>query len=269
MPHKRQPAPHAELQPFNGPNRSTVHRPPPPIATLGWVTFESYGTSSTYRFTCLLGDSTPNPTAGYGGWQPVSHPRRRATTEWQGNDPLAIEISLMFDGFAAARSVEGPIRQLEKMSGLEEGMGQPPFVAFDSGGVIPHDATHKPDIDWVISDLKWGDADRRLNDGARVRQAGTVTVMQVHDEDQLSAASPAAKRRRQKRRQVIRTRAQKGAKHKKYTVKDRETMESIAAKPVNQGGLGRSSRWHEIKKLNPKWRDPKRVLPLGTILTMP
>jgi hypothetical protein len=216
----------------------------PSMGALGYITFESYGSTDTYKCTALLGDGTPVVKDGYAGWQSVPRARRRALTEWVGNNPLTIDIPILFNGFASNSSQEAAIRQLEKMAGLDEDMGQPPYVAFDSGGVVQHDASHAGHIDWVISDIQWGDADRR-DDGHRTRQAATVTMMQVPDDDRLSLASPAQKRLAKKRRQDARKRAQKGAKKKVYVVKAGETLETIAARTHEKGGLGNAKRWRD------------------------
>lgn len=259
---RKQPAP---KKPVGRPGKRPTIGTNPNLG-LGYIAFESYDP----HFACvaLLGDGNPIPTDGYGGWQSVARIRRRGLTEWQGNNPLVIDIMIIFDGFAEGKSQESAIRQLEKMAGLEQGMREPPLLTFDSGGLVPHDATDAAHNDWVISDIKWGDADRDHR-GNRTRQAATVTVMQYIEEDALSMASPAQRRRRKQNLQKKKGRAQRGAKEKRYVVGNGETLESIAAKPHSQGGLGKSSRWHELKKLNPRFRDAKRILDPGTILNMP
>lgn len=229
--------------------------------SLGYIVFESY--TGGYSFECLLGDGSPVVTAGYGGWQVTPRAKRRGLTEWNGNDPLAIDIPILFDGWAAGKIVEAPIGQLEKMAGLEKGMNEPPLVTFDSHGVVPHDATNASQLDWVIEGIQWGDADRNSN-GDRLRQAATVTVRQHIEDDSLNLDSPANRRKKKKKQQQKKGKAQRGAKHKRYVVKAGETLEQIAAKE-----LGSSHRWRELRDLNPRFRDPKKHLPAGTIIRLP
>lgn len=125
-----------------------------------------------------------NPTGGYGGFEVVPRPKRVGLTEWVGRDPLGLGFTIMFDGLARKRSVERPIRQLERLAGLQR--GGPAELQLLSAGVIPHDFTHAPDKSWVIDDIQWGDSIRRVRDGRRIRQLADVTLLEFVEDEQLA-----------------------------------------------------------------------------------
>ncbi len=237
--------------------------------SLGWIYF--WSDSPAYSLTCLLGETSPTPTKGvqaYGGWVNVKRRRRRSLLEWLGVDSLAQDISIIIDGFATNTSVEGPIKQLELMAGrFRPGSAdkEPPLIHFDSMGVVPHDYHREPQTEWAILELQWGDAERDTA-GNRIRQAVTVTVSEYIEDDNLAGLTSAQRKAIAKaKRSQKKGKGAKVAKQKRYVVKgSSETMETIAARE-----LGKSSRWHEIKKLNPSLRDPTKVIPAGTIVTLP
>lgn len=235
--------------------------------SLGYVTFVSFSDNHAadgLEFTALLGDGSPTPKGGYAGWETIDRSRRVGLTEWKGVDPLSLEIPLLFDNFADGSSIELAIRQLEKMAGLSSDINEPPLVIFDSGGVIPHDSSNASHLDWIVSDIQWGDADRNRY-GNRIRQAVTLTVMEYIDDDHLSRTSAARRRRHRRRRNQHHNQARGRAHKKRYVVKGaNETLETIAAHILHS-----AHRWREIRKLNPKFRDPKKKIPIGTILRIP
>lgn len=227
---------------------------------LGFIEFESY--DPYYHFIARIGDGDVEPTGGYGGWAPTQRIRRRSLTEWPGNDPLKIDVPVLFDGLVDNTSVEDDIRQLEKMAGLEIDTGEPPLLTFDSAGVVPHDKTHASQNDWVIADLTWGKSDRNQY-GHRIRQAVTVHLLLYVEDDQLRDDSSAARRRRTTKKRAAKGKKSKGARVKRYTVKAGDTLSSIAARL-----LGSPSRWHDIAAVNPSIRDPK-ALKVGQVIKLP
>jgi hypothetical protein len=237
--------------------------------SLGWIYI--WSDSPAYSLTTLLGETSPTPTKGvqsYGGWQTIKRKRRRSLVEWLGVEPLTQDISIIMDGFANNTSVEGMITQLERMAGRSRPGApdaEPPLIHFESLGVVPHDYHREPQTEWVIENLEWGDAERR-GDGNRIRQAVTLTVAEYVEDDDLAGLTSAQRKKiAQAKRNAKKGKGAKGAKEKRYVVKgSSETMETIAARE-----LGKSSRWHEVKKLNPKLRDPNRVIPAGTIINLP
>jgi hypothetical protein len=224
---------------------------------LGWVKFMSY--VPKYEFQARIGDTIANPTDGYGGWQVTSRPRARGLTEWNGANPMTIDIPILFDGWPDD-SQEDAIKQLEMMAGWGGEGGEPPLLAFNSNGVIPHDQFNGPTHDWVISQLQWGDADRDRW-GARVRQAVTVTVMEYVEDDVLSDESAAQRHKATKNAHRHKGR-KPSTKHEPYVVKKGDTLPKIAKRR-----LGSSKRWREIAQLN-KIRDPKAIK-VGQHLKMP
>lgn len=226
----------------------------------GFVVFASW--DPHYEVEVLLGDGAGNPTGGYGGWAKISRDRRRGLTEWQGNDPLEIDIPILFENWAVGTSLEPDILQLEKMAGLgNEGGGEPPLMTFNSGGVISHDFHDAPKHDWVISNIVWGDAVK--NDfGNRVRQIATVTVTQYISDDVLSSSS-AKKRKNSKKGKIKKGTERSGGKKKSFTVEfNHQSLVTIAKKTLGDG-----NRWHEIAKLN-SIRDPKATRK-GQVLRIP
>jgi hypothetical protein len=226
-------------------------RPKRTTAT-GFITFSS--NNNKWQSTALLGDGPATPTGGYGGWQVKARARNRGFTLWQGNDPMSIDIPILYDYFSdeephGGRKCEAEIRQLEIMAGV--GMKEPPLIYFDSGGAVPYDVQDAPKTDWVIDDIQWGDVIRNTY-GNRVRQAAVVKVMQFIDNNDLKIS--AAKHRRNRNRPP-RHRDKPGAKHKIYTVKRGDTLQKIA-----NHQLGDRKRWHEIARLN-GIRDGIRLVP--------
>lgn len=216
-----------------------------PDPTMGYVTFRSY--SPAYEFTARLGDASPSPTGGYGGWTTTPRIRKRALTEFNGVDPMTMPVVVLFDNFVNGLSVEFDILQLERMAGWgDKDGGEPPLVNFNSCGVIPHDWHDSTSHDWVIADITWGDADRN-HAGNRTRQAATIQVLQYIEDDTLSDQSSAARHKA----------AHNKAKHKEYTVTEHDVKKG-GLRYIAQHQLGDSRRWKEIAKLN-NIRDPKKV----------
>lgn len=221
-----------------------------------------------YDFTARIG--TGNIIVRHDtGWNREKRRRRRSLTNWDGNDGLEIEIPILFDHFISGDGItcEAEVRQLEKMSGVERNLGEPPTVAFNSGGLIPHDEHDVSDVDWVIATVDWGDASRNKQ-GNRVRQAATVTVWEYVVDEVLQDESSAAKNRKSIAKKK-KGKKKQGAKHKTHHVQPGETLSTIA-----RDELGDAGRWREIAKKNPRKktkrarRDPKDVTP-GETLKMP
>jgi hypothetical protein len=153
------------------------------------ITFKSR--KPPMSFTCWLGDDGARPTGGYGGWDIIDRPRRIAITQWNGRQPLQMDVALLIDGFAANDNVETECRVLEKMAFSGDGPGEAPPVITIDGDFVPHTS-----LEWVISNISWGAMLRRRADGKRVRQEAVVSLIRnsTYDKVQLSAA------RRQRRK---------------------------------------------------------------------
>lgn len=262
------PAPDGPAAPSKHPGQRDTSQGP----GLGYIQFVSYNFEGydypQYDFTCLLGDGPPEVTDGYGGWEAVSRARNVAFTQWNGRNPLTIKIPILFDNFANGESIEADIRQLEKMAGAEYPRKdnpslQPPLVLIDSHGVIPHDFHDATQNDWVIQTIEWGDSDRN-EWGNRVRQAATVTIMEYVYDEVIGGIGmrPSGKSK---------ARAKKKAKRRHYVVKGAgETLLTIA-----HHELGNSHFWRRIRDVNLtkhkkyKYKDPRKKLPMGTVLVLP
>lgn len=248
-------------------SKKKTERPSSP--PLGWVRIVA-GDKPPYKYdlTVRIGDGSPNPKHDT-GWEREKKPRDRSLTHWAGNDGLEIEFPILFDHFVSNDGVtcEAEIRQLEKMSGVERGLGEPPTIAFNSGGVIPHDEHDVSDVDWVIATVEWGDSMRNRS-GNRVRQACTLTLWEYVTDTVLQDESSAAKNRKTKAKPT-KGKKKQGAKHEKHRVQLGETLSTIA-----RDELGDAARWREIanknkrKKTGRARRDPKDVT-IGETLKMP
>lgn len=135
------------------------------------------------EFRAHFGDGPPIVIEGYAGWQVTNRPKGLGIVEWQGRNPLAIEIPFVIDYYLSNLSdrgvrVERKVSLLEKLCGVGSG-NQPPICIVDSGGVIPHDHTKWKGGRWVIEALSWDrEFELRLSTGRRVRCGGTITIRQ-------------------------------------------------------------------------------------------
>lgn len=193
------------------------------------------------RVRVLPGDGHPQVSDGYGGFETVTRPFRIGLTRWTGFNPIAVDIPILFDAFRAGDSVEDDIKRLERMAGRDTGLAREPFELRirSPGRLVPHQDA----CTWVITSIDWGDAVTRT-DGKRMRQAATVSVLQLV-EDAREVNRSAARRRAEEKKKRHHPR--------KHVVKKGETLQKIARKV-----LGDESRWHEIRTLN-HIADPRKV----------
>ena len=148
------------------------------------VTFRSE--DPPMSFVCWLDEEGTKPTGGYGGWNIVDRPRRLGITQWDGRQPLSMDVAILIDGFARSDSVEVECKILEKMAFSGDGVGEEPPVITVKGAFVQHDQQK-----WVIAGISWGNAMRRVKDGDRVRQQAVVGLIRYNaaDKAQLGAAS--------------------------------------------------------------------------------
>jgi hypothetical protein len=231
-----------------------------PDPKMGRVRFISL--APMYTFVARLGEDVPTPTGGFGGWNSVARRRRRGLTVFDGNDPYKLDIPILFDHFRAGTSVEDDITALERMCGwgLPKGTYEPPLIAFDSNGVIPHDHHDNENLDWVVEDITFGTKVERNQYGNRIRQDVVVHVMEFVEDDNLKDNSSAARRRAKK--EGARRRKKRRGKSHLVAVKTGETASSVGVRE-----LGSASRTREILRAN-GIRDPKSVKP-GQWLRIP
>lgn len=231
---------------------------------IGWARLEADDNPSL-TLLCELGDAFPTITQGYGGWDEVDRPHNISLTTWRGFKPMGIDLPLMLDQLALGTSVETAIDVLEALagrgrlrSGRTTGSGayaQPPTLIVHTAGVMPYDAKSFSDIRWVINALDWDEEQTITNEaGNRVRAPVTVSLLQYVADQRLEDQALALRTSLQSQR------AKRGTARRRYTVKQGETLVSIA-----RTHLGDPGRWVEIVKLN-NLRDPRAVKPGARIL---
>lgn len=209
--------------------------------------------------------SPPIVVAGYGGWSRVARPRKIALTEWVGRDAMSIEIEFLIDAFAMfdvrfpGVFVEGHIRAMERMAGVDDDDPEPPLLEVTSvpEKLIPHNERRASHVKWFLDQLTWDRATIiTLDNGNRVRAGGTVTITQFVEDERLATKSAIQKRNAGK--------STRGAKRKTYTVKRGDSLSKIAAR---KDVYGDASKWKRIATAN-HIRDPKR-LTVGKELKIP
>src|SRR5215467_369400 len=122
-------------------------------------TFIIQAQDKSITFEGTFGDGAPIVTEGYAGWTIEARPKEVGVTEWQGRNPLAIEIPFMIDFFASGRSnpgidCENQVSNLEALCGVGS-HAQPAICIVNGHGVIPHDFTIYRGHRWVIEQLSW------------------------------------------------------------------------------------------------------------------
>lgn len=196
----------------------------------------------------MMDDDPPVPTGGYGGWQAVPRARRRSLTQFQGVDPLAMDIPVLFDGYADRDGQELDISKLSRMAS-PQGDGEPPVIEI-SGLALPNLGPKK----WVIANLTFGkNVIRGLNSSGvlvRLRQDAVVGIMQYVADDRtafskLPAAQPGG-----------------GSWPKHYQVRRGDTLPKISSKFYKT-----PKKWKKIAQAN-GIRDPKN-LKVGRTLVIP
>lgn len=161
---------------------------PIPVPETQFVVFRSKNPKMSFQ--CMLGADPPKITDGYGGWDVIDRPRRVGFMQYQSKKPLELTLAILFEGFQAYDEVENECRILEKMAfpadQPDPGRKPPPIIRIITAGV-PHVGN---DVDWVITNIDWGNAIRRNINGRRIRQEATVVLRRYEpfDKLQLSAA---------------------------------------------------------------------------------
>lgn len=152
------------------------------------------------QFHVYAGDTPPAVTDGYANWEVLDRPGRVGITQFQGYNPIGLEVPVRFESDdrndeAGGLDIEADIRLLERMAGrgigTEEtgpGPATPPGIvrvtATKAGKIVPlfganyaqHPTNPNPP-EYVITGIDWGDAWRNSH-GNRIRQLATVTLWQ-------------------------------------------------------------------------------------------
>lgn len=126
-----------------------------------------------------LGAESPRLTGGFGGWNVTGRPRQVGMVTWDGVDPFELTFQLLYDGILGPmrrrarrtpRSVEPELRRLvDVVRGTKES---------DPGIVHVNGIPSLPAEKWVIKDIQFGDAIRRVDDMHRVRLAMDFTLLE-------------------------------------------------------------------------------------------
>jgi nucleoid-associated protein YgaU len=200
-----------------------------------------FRSSSGSEVAAYRGDGSPKMTGGSGGWDVVARPRRIALTQWTGREPYRMDVPVLFDGYRHSQSVEEDIARLNQMS-MGADFKPPPTVTIE-GAVPIKGAT------WVIESIDWGDEVYwQISDQGRYyrqRQDAVVHLLQYQAEKRLKITMP------------------KSLPNQFIVPRNGYTMKEVA-----KAMYGNANRWTDIKKANPKIRDPNN-LKYKTVLRVP
>jgi hypothetical protein len=167
-------------------------------------------------FHVVAGDTAPKIVSGYAKFDVVDRPERAGLMQFQGYDPIEMEIPVRFEvkGNGNPAELEDDIKLLERMAGRGrfEGaaVGPPPIIGISvTGGadqhmipLIPRNyqrTRQSPKAPlWRVVDIDWDDGALRNKYGNRYRQLAVITVRQ-HVEVKLAVRS-VTKRARTRRK---------------------------------------------------------------------
>src|SRR4051794_40206294 len=89
----------------------TPAKPPPKPAADQHLIITAYGSKQQVR--PLMDEQPPTITAGYGGWDEIARPGRRAAVYWGGVPAYRMSLNIVLDGWTTGRSVEWDLYWLE------------------------------------------------------------------------------------------------------------------------------------------------------------
>lgn len=215
--------------------------------------------SPALRVVGLL-DGPAQITDGGATWEVVDRPGRTGVSVYRGQALEVMTLHLILDGWTGHRSVEPAIADLERMARKVTAIGRAPVIRAE--GPLPRGRERA----WVISGLVPGEnVIRALEDGQRLRQDFTVSLLQYVEADIVVERSPALRTRERKAAADRADRpgtSSRSAATGPYVVRAGDTLAAIAARR-----LGDFRRWNEIADLN-GIRDPRR-LKVGQELKLP
>jgi hypothetical protein len=146
-------------------------------------------------FSVNAGAEPPLVKAGYAKYDVVDIPGRIGLNRFLGYDPIAVDIAVQFENYAAGEGaqIEQNIRTLERMAGRGDypgaAVGPPAVVSVSAsdaqGNPVP---LLPPDYQWFpnhqnaplfrITAIAWDAGALRNDAGFRTRQTGTITITQ-------------------------------------------------------------------------------------------
>jgi hypothetical protein len=182
------------------------------------------------------------------GWEEIDRPKnQKALNHTQ--EPLDTWVlPILFEGWNAGASVEGPIAVLQRMVKKPSRTEDPPPVHVH--GVGPISSTR----DWAITNLEPQGDEKTLWAGGRNRRRARYDVTITERElPEVVKVRPAKSTRDRSGKHGKRT----------YTVKSGDTGQRIALRE-----LGDASRWRDLEYKGKKIRDPN-ALKRGQKLTLP
>jgi hypothetical protein len=115
-------------------------------------------------------------------------------TQWNGKQPVQMEMDIVMDAFKDHGSIEGQCRDLEKMSFPADqptSHKPPPIITVTSDLEIPHIG---PTVEWLLDDVKWGDNVIVRSTGERMRQDATLIFVRNSPFDKIQLSAAARKR---------------------------------------------------------------------------
>lgn len=179
---------------------------------------------------------------GYGGHTVTPRIRKRALTDWTGRNPFTGTMPLLL--YRGGASVEADKDALEVMATGRDDTPTP-TVKLGAHALLPAVCGQ----DWFVEDLDWSGDEQRLAQGKTlIWKLVTVTVLESVQDTLLGPSTLPA------------TTSSGTVKH--YTVKAKDTMQSIAARQ-----LGNQDRWVDIAVLNGLRGNGQ--LKAGMVLTLP
>lgn len=150
-------------------------------------------------FSVLAGDTPPKVVAGYQKLEVMDRPGRTGLTHFTGYDPLGMEVPIRFEQVLGrdGEGLEDRIALLERMAGRGNFRGASAGAAAiirlsttrNDGSIVPllppnyqWSPSNPSAPQWRIANIDWDDSVPdgvlRDDDGNRIRQKATVTVMQ-------------------------------------------------------------------------------------------
>lgn len=190
------------------------------------------------KFTIVgqLGAEPSHPTDGLGGWDTEERPSNVSITEWNGADPIRMDLPLLFDGYSTDSPVDQDYSRILRLGRKRDGTERPPI--FRVSGPIPFSGER-----FVVENTP-DFADTIKNDAGQLLRFSVVLPLLEY----VSAE---------------RVKFTKKARYRQfYTVKKGENLRKIAVKLYKD-----ASKAQKIGKLN-GIRDTRRELKVGLKLRL-
>ena len=250
--------------------RTEVHHPSSVTAAqqIGWFAHTSTGEDKS--FVVNAGDGAPTVVKGWPKVAIVPRMGRVSLTVREGWDPIEMTVPVLFEAVALTnprQDVEADILILEWMAGRSphpvggETQGEPPYVeiyAVNSAGVqvplvlLQYQGEPGRSQQWFITDIAFDPGALRVQDAKRVRQAATITLLEI-------VSTPGVVKKNRAAREEVKEKFKLW-----HSNKAENTIRRIAA------GHHVPSSWKAILKANPKLgTNAEKPLISGTPVKIP